>query len=206
MSEKKDPREWKHTIVKESDIDFSNFREVPDTNGRFWVDRNGKVISNLWHQLPEGYWLVVSISGSCNSKPFNRVNITPAGGKARLFQLGAVILSAWVGPKPSKKHLASHVNGKTDDDRLDNLVWRTPQALSDSIAERGTTARGSRVRGGYGLVFNEEQVAAIKCLAEKYYVPGNLIAKALNSLQPRIAEILQGKVWGHVVADNPEAT
>lgn len=197
---RKSPKAWKHEIIARADINFSEFRVVPGTENRFMVDRAGKVISDLWPLLPENYWLVVKISRSVNSKPFNRVHITPAGSdRGKLFQLGAVILSAWVGPRPSRIHQAAHKDGISTNDWLDNLAWRTPKEMADAREARGNTARGSKIRNGSDLVFNETMVGAIKQLAA-LGASGNLIATAMNVPQPRIAEIMRGDTWAHVPA------
>jgi len=205
MTAKSDPATWKRATLRDQDINFAGFRVVPGTEENVIVDRNGVVLSKAWRTLPEGYWLVSAIVKSTNVRRFNRVQIAYAtghGNKSKLQQLGAVILQAWKGPPPTPAHLAGHVNGVPDDDRLENLKWMTAQEVSDLRESRGTTAHGSRIRGGSGLRFEEEQVAAIKKIAAEYGVPGNLLAAALDMPQPRLSDILTGRTWARVTAED----
>jgi hypothetical protein len=38
-----------------------------------------------------------------------------------------LILETFVGPAPSNQHQAAHLNGIPDDNRLENLAWKTPK-------------------------------------------------------------------------------
>lgn len=65
----------------------------------------------------------------------------PGGGKAR--DVHAIVLSAFVGPRPRGMY-ACHNNGIRSDNRPENLRWDTPSGNSMDRVAHGTSHRGSK--------------------------------------------------------------
>ncbi|MFI5102882.1 MAG: HNH endonuclease [Terriglobales bacterium] len=53
--------------------------------------------------------------------------------------MNRLICEAFNGPPLSSKHEAAHLNGINDDDRADNLAWKTPVENCADKAVHGTT-------------------------------------------------------------------
>jgi hypothetical protein len=56
----------------------------------------------------------------------------------------ALVLLSFVGPRPTKKHQASHLNGDCRDNRLANLVWELPTTNNRRKTAHGTQMFGKR--------------------------------------------------------------
>ncbi len=190
MSEKVAPAHWRRSrLVYDADLG-PNFRDVPGTGGLARISDDGIVISQSDRRLEPGWWAVLSISKSKNSKPFNRVTVY-FGAKKRMCQVSRLILESWVGPPPTSKHVAAHRNGVTDDDRLDNLMWALQQDVSHGQICRGTWAHGERA-GNARLSL--QQVEAARKIIFDHGVSATLLAEALGVPQARVREWLV-KTW-----------
>lgn len=55
-----------------------------------------------------------------------------------------LVCEAFSGPPPSPEHQAAHLNGNTQNDRADNLEWKTPVGNAKDRDVHGRTIRGSR--------------------------------------------------------------
>lgn len=58
-------------------------------------------------------------------------------GSKTTLNVGALVLMAFVGPRPAK-HDTSHLNGNFRDNRLDNLAWETRKENCQRKIEHGT--------------------------------------------------------------------
>jgi len=122
------------------------------------------------------------------SQPFNRVGIVRDGEKT-CAQLNRLILETFVGPPPSEDHVAAHVNGVSDDDRLENLKWALHVDVKTGSIRRGTWAHGD---GIHSARFHDTQVKAVKKILAAGISPTTLAA-AMDVPQARVREIAVGK-------------
>lgn len=118
-----------------------------------------------------------------------------ASGLRQTQNVGALVLMAFVGPRPAK-YDTSHLNGNFRDNRVENLAWETRVQNMARKAEHGTNVapRGS---DHYRAKLDEAKVLDIRTrlaagvrnidLAREYGV-----AKSL------IWAIKAGRIWAHV--------
>lgn len=114
-----------------------------------------------WYEIPNfpDYWLtkcgkVGSTKQSKYIKQLGRrehnqkkdryiVGLLNAEGKRVNIFIHTLVLTVFRGPRPSGMQ-CRHLNGMSSDNRLENLVWGTPQENSDDRKRHGTSNEGSR--------------------------------------------------------------
>jgi hypothetical protein len=69
-----------------------------------------------------------------------------SGGRHKNFYVHDLVLSAFVGPRPTHEHEACHRNGERADNRLDNLRWGTVQENAEERALHARARMGTRHR------------------------------------------------------------
>jgi hypothetical protein len=104
-----------------------------------------------------------------------------------------VVLSAFVGPPPDGCE-AAHQNGNRQDNRVENLAWKTHQENIDDRAAHGRTARGERA-GPAKLT--EAQAREILRLARER-VPQREIAHRFGLVKGAVSHIVTGRNWAHL--------
>ncbi|HEV2294458.1 MAG TPA: NUMOD4 domain-containing protein [Tepidisphaeraceae bacterium] len=134
---------------------------IPDTEGRYEVSDLGRVRSlvvGCQHgSIPRKQPLVMS--------PFNNkrgdsgywvINLR-VGGRVKCRCVSELVLTAFVGPRPSPMHDAAHVDGDRNVNRLDNLQWATKKQNAAHKRLHGTHRPRPRCtswaapRGGGGI-------------------------------------------------------
>ena len=119
-------------------IDYEGFYEVSDAGRVRSVPRLVKIRGDKTRPLPgrvlrqpvaPGGYLQVSLS-ACN--------------QVRVRQVHLLVLTAFVGPRPTPKLQACHRNGNPADNRLSNLRWDTP--LSNAADQRAHGTHHHRAR------------------------------------------------------------
>ena len=108
---------WQGQIVPEV------WKSVPGTNGLYEVSNRGRVRSHhsIGHPKKDGMMSLYS-----NAKGYLRVRIT-VPGQTYTIVVHRLVLGAFIGPRPSRRHEANHKNGVKSDNRADNLEWVTPK-------------------------------------------------------------------------------
>lgn len=132
-----------------------------------------RVMGEEWRQL----------KASPDSQGYRVVSL----GRGNRMKVGALVLLAFVGPRPSK-HEVCHGSNGNGDDSVTNLRWGTSQANTEDQRRAGTLVGGER--HGMAKLSNDE-VAEIKLMG--HGVPQSLIAKGYGISQGHVSEILSGK-------------
>lgn len=113
------------------------------------------------------------------------------GSVRRYVQLGAAVLLAFVGPKPSPEMHASHLNDDRFDNRPENLAWETPSENLARMTANGHRARGRRVKGAK---LTDDLVREIRASSE----PTKQIATRLGLSGRTIRHVRARDWWKHV--------
>ena len=114
--------------------------------------------------------------------------IVHIGAKCRYIH--ALVLEAFVGPRPSDFE-ACHNNGDRTDNRAENLRWDTPSANQNDRAKHGTSNRGERCGTS---ILTSEQVIEIMRSSERTSVLARLYGVAPQT----ISGIRCGHKWTHL--------
>jgi hypothetical protein len=134
-------------------------------------------------------------------RPYNRIGIY-IEGEQRMLQVSRLVLQCFVGDPPTSEHVACHLNGVTDDDRLENLKWGMPVDTKTGQIIRGTYSHGDK---SPHTSFAPEQVRAIQRIL-KAGISQSTLANAVGVPQPRIREIAMGITRNpdkHIGRENP---
>ncbi len=145
---------------------------------KYYADKDGCVYT---YRAGKYHKLKTNMSGN-----YHRVRL---GGKPRM--VSHVILETFVGPRPEGME-ASHLDGNTDNNRLDNLVW---ESRSDNLLrkrEHGTDHGGAR---NPSAVLTQEQVDEIRASHQPRKVTYQMLAEKFGVSRHTIANIIQGHTW-----------
>jgi hypothetical protein len=114
------------------------------------------------------------------------------------FSVHTLVLTAFSGNRP-KGLEASHLDGNSGNNKLDNLKWETAKENYARKVLHGTAPLGSL---HYCSKLNESQVYEIKRLLSIGMTQIN-ISKMFNISRRTIGHISEGKKWKHVKYDSP---
>lgn len=123
-----------------------------------------------------------------------------AGGGA-YPQVNRAVCWAFHGKPPSEKHEAAHLDGRTNNNRPDNLAWKTPTENAADKVRHGTAPIGvknARAR------LNEAIVADI---IERYAAGEKSVNLAVEHhvSVANIRAVVRGDTWAHVESAQREA-
>lgn len=96
--------------------------------GKYFVSNMGKILS-VKGKTP------LILSAHKNNRGYYRVGITQ-DGRSRHYLVHRLVLSAFVGECPEGME-GSHINGRCNDNRLDNLAWETAQQNNTRREDHG---------------------------------------------------------------------
>jgi DNA-binding MarR family transcriptional regulator len=120
-----------------------------------------------------------------------------AYGKNNICSVHSVVLTTFIGPRPSGKQ-AAHNNNKRDDNRLTNLSWKTSKENNADKIRHGTLPRGEKHPRSK---LTNEQVQAIRAT----YAIGKStlaqLAEAYGVVLSTIHKIVSGQKWQHLPVD-----
>lgn len=116
------------------------------------------------------------------------------GGKKRTALVHLLVLEAFVGPRPSDKHVACHGEKGVDDNSVLNLRWDTQQANLADRHRDGTMTQGS----AHGrAVLSEEQVRLIRRRVSQGEAQAR-VAKDFGVSASLVWRVVHNLLWTHV--------
>lgn len=168
---------------------MKGFKEIPDCNGRYLINKEGKV------------W-------SCYLKRFLKLNITSKGYiKAHLLYKGRstnlfihrLVMTTFSPIENMDELTINHKNGVKTDNKIGNLEWCTRRYNNRHAKEIGLVLRGEQ-RSISKLT--EGEVKEIYVWYDYYLdtkkVTPQQIAKVYGVTYPTIHNIGCGRIWKHV--------
>jgi len=171
-------------------------------------------MQEIWKEIPNCAGYFISTVGNVRG-PLGK-NLSPRfGGYKKKYlrfsyrktgpdiYIHRAMLLTFVGPAPTKKHQASHLNGNPKDNRLGNLRWETPLNNSQRKISHGTSGKGSK---NTRSKLSEKDVEEI---IEQYLkcIRSDVLAKKYGVCIGSIVGIVSRKNWKHVpVSKSKEKT
>jgi hypothetical protein len=124
-----------------------------------------------------------------NGTGYRIAAVKDANGKSRYRKVHRLMALAFIGPQPSPKHEVCHINGKRDDNRIENLKWDTRK---NNILDR------KKYNPGYErydkLKLNEDMAREIKNKLAAGQT-GLSIAQEYGISTFHVSNIKNGRVW-----------
>jgi hypothetical protein len=116
-------------------------------------------LAERWRAIPSAPEFLVSDKGSVRrastGRPISphersgylRVTLLSANGRLIHRHVAALVLEAFVGPRPSARHHAAHAPDRDRrNNRLENLLWKLPEENEADKREHGTESKGGAMR------------------------------------------------------------
>lgn len=124
-----------------------------------------------------------------------QVKLSSDDGVSKTFKLHRLVLLTWVGLPPGD-WTASHMNGKGDDCRLENLAWESQKVNASRQSPHGTIKRKVRGEDHHSARFTAAQVLEIRAL---HPTAGTIVlARRYGVSTTTIKNIVRRKVWRHI--------
>lgn len=121
------------------------------------------------------------------------VNLWRAG-KMKTLWLHAVMLKAFVGPRP-RGFVAAHNNGIRSDCRIENLAWKTPRQNYDDMFIHGTNPAGTRNPNHRLTDRDVENMRARRACGETVAS----LQKRFGVCRANVYRICSGERWPHLL-------
>lgn len=116
------------------------------------------------------------------------------GGQRRVVKVHRLVLLVFAGPPPSPAHEAAHENGDCEDNRLENLSWKTPKENDSDKDRHGTRQVGER--NGYAKL-TAAQVRQIRATVAAG-ATHQATAERYGIGRKTVADIVRRLTWKHV--------
>ena len=170
--------------------DEQEWRPALTRCGRFEVSRDGRV-RNRFNQKELTLTLLNGYPGFATRKTRK--------GRAYAYKAHRLVAFAFLGPKPSPRHVVNHKDGDKLNNHADNLEWVTPaqnvrHAFRLGLQEplRGEAQRGAKLTNEIVRAIRRNyrpghSTFGCRALAARYGVHHSVVSKVVN-----------GKAWTHV--------
>lgn len=109
-------------------------------------------------------------------------------------QVSRAVCGAFHGKPPSEKHEAAHLDGKTDNNRPQNLAWKTPVENAADKVRHGTAPIGSRNACARLKDASVVDIIARYAAGEK----AHRLAADYCVTPSNINAVIRGDTWAHV--------
>jgi len=167
-----------YVVVKEVD-------EFPD----YGLSRDGRA----WSKKRSSQWKELRQTREYQGPGYRMVVFRVSGRQRKVF-LHSLMLKVFVGPRPTLKHQARHMDGDITNNHIDNLAWGTPLDNHADKKRHGTTASGSQHPMAK---LTESDVEAIMTYC-RVGISGRWIAEAFGVTPATVSTIRTRRNWTHV--------
>jgi hypothetical protein len=124
---------WKDTTNIGSEGEILGLHPIPRLPGYFLTE-DGAIYSGIGRQR-DGQ--LRQMFPSRNPKGYEQVVI-----KGKTEKIHILMCETFLGPRPSEKHVARHLNGINNDNRRSNIAWGTHEDNKQDSILHGTSVRG----------------------------------------------------------------
>lgn len=141
-----------------------------------------------WGLFPRGGFRILKLVPANNpGEPYMSIRVD---GQTRLVHV--IVLEAFVGPRPTALHQASHIDRMRWNNRIDNLCWETRAENEARKAGHGTLPRGTQ--NGHAKL-TEADVAAIRYALPDARIPYRTIAAVYGVSPGTVSDINRRRSW-----------
>jgi hypothetical protein len=151
------------------------------------VSDHGRVRRGMDRQLHPGQMRTVYV----NPRGYMTVGLKSDAGHVTTQYVHRLVVSAFIGPVPSKKHHTAHFDGNKQNNHISNLRWATPSENAADSIRLGTLPIGIN---NANSVLTPEKVRKIraskKCQAE--------VAREFGIAPNTVRQIKRWETWKHV--------
>lgn len=105
-----------------------------------------------------------------------------------------LVLEHFVSPRPVGCE-CRHLNGKSTDNRLENLSWGSPKENGEDRVLHGTSTAGSK---NVNAILTEEKVIEMRRIYKQGKLKKAQIARMFGVSATVTGDILNGKRWKHI--------
>jgi hypothetical protein len=122
----------------------------------------------------------------------------PGGTVRKRMHCHVLVLMAFVGPRPSKKHVGMHKNDVPDDNRVSNLRWGTySENTKEAYAKGRKRSSGAKGESNASAILTNAKVRKLVRMVKEGQRTKD-IAAALGVSASTVSNIKAGKAWSHV--------
>lgn len=177
---------------------MKEIKDIPGMPG-YGIDDSGQVWSRWRLQGLGKGWAISSIWKKLKSHPSRKDNerrkvTVSINGNRRHFFVHYLVLLAFVGPRPTRKHEARHLNGKEWDNRRSNLAWGTKLENMQDMIRHGTQPIGERNGKTSLTTKNVKKLVRLVSRGMTRQAAGLVVG-----VSKQVAvNVLCGRTWGHV--------
>jgi hypothetical protein len=122
-----------------------------------------------------------------------QINICPPGEKPRHISLAAMILEAFVGPRP-EGHISRHLDDAKRNNVLGNLSWGTYGQNEEDKARNGHALIGTR---NHAAKLSDQKVRTMR-LCSEIGTPVKTLMRLYGVSENTIRRVLKRESWAHV--------
>ena len=117
-------------------------------------------------------------------------------GKSKPYRIHTLVLTTFVGPKPTPQHVGCHGDGDHTRNHLSNLRWGTAQDNADDRKKHGTHICGGNAPHA---VLTFEQVEEIRAALPTWKLGmGNYFAQKFGVRHTAISKVKLNQTWSHI--------
>lgn len=162
---------------------IEEWRAIPGYDGRYEVTRTAKVRNALTQQ---------QLQPGVASHGYPTVSLRRGFGPPKTWCLHTLVLSAFVGPRPSG-HCCRHLDGNKLNNNLSNLAWGSYAENAADMAVHGTRIRGQKYKSAR---VSDDSAAEIRAL--KGVMSQSALAKIYGVSPAAVQAVYDGRTWKHV--------
>lgn len=139
--------------------------------------------------LPRGRKVPYELGQRAGSSPYLYVSLT-INGEPKNIMVHSLVLQTFVGPRPSERHHAAHLDGNVANNRLSNLRWVTREENEAHKRGHGTAFSPRKL--------TEADVLEMRRLYRDCDASCRSLAKQFGVSVPTAHGVIVGRYWPHI--------
>ncbi len=171
-------------------------RLVPGYEGRYAVGNDGIIwscVNRGKRAIGDKWWMIKQSIGTNNYK-----NVVLSLHKLKHpWCVHTLVLTVFVGHRPSKKHQCRHLDGNPLNNHIENLAWGTARENYMDRIRHGTNRLDTRGSECTWAKLKESDIVEIHRLRAQGYTLKH-VSRLFGISRTHISSIESGRIWKHV--------